>query len=134
MIRPSRTAQPAFAVGLERWGEATALVYADEALSYAELAHRADEFASSLCADVRLLAVEAQNCLEPVVAYLGALRAGLPVLLFSTGGSPDALRAVSPDAVYAFDAEAGAWALSQAAQPWEAPPHPDLALLLPTSG
>jgi acyl-CoA synthetase (AMP-forming)/AMP-acid ligase II len=125
---------PAFAADLERWGEAAALVMEDgEAVSYAELARLADEFAATLRPDVHLLAISMANELAPVAAYLGALRKGLPVVLYSgTAAATGVFASCPPDAT--FEASPERWTLRQKPQAWTAPPHPDLALLLSTSG
>ena len=97
---------PEFAATLERWGDAPALVTeAGTAISYRDLAEKADAFAARLPADVRLLGVSVSNDVEPVAAYLGALRAGVPVVMMSGEARqaslrkdcpPDALRSCSP--------------------------------------
>ncbi|MBN9544718.1 MAG: AMP-binding protein [Alphaproteobacteria bacterium] len=95
----------------------------------------ADHFAAALPDDVKLLAIEARSRADAVVAYLGALRASVPVILHS-GGAPagSVLDHYRPDARYAPDGTDGDWCLRIAPTPWECPPHPQLALLLSTSG
>lgn len=95
----------------------------------------ADRFAASLPDDVRLLAVEARNRAEAVAAYLGALRANVPVIMHSGGAAADhILDRYQPDARYALDRASGGWRLEITLTPWECAPHPELALLLSTSG
>jgi acyl-CoA synthetase (AMP-forming)/AMP-acid ligase II len=125
--------RPAFAVDLDVWGDAPALLTAAAEISYRTLAELADAFADRLGSDVKLLAIEGANALHSIVAYLGALRAGIPVVLH--GGGPNAahiLAACPPDATYALDGET--WSLEIAPRAWDQPPHPDLAVLLSTSG
>jgi acyl-CoA synthetase (AMP-forming)/AMP-acid ligase II len=125
-----------FATQLEAWADAPALVTeAGDTVGYAELARRADAFAARLGVDVRLLCIAMENQLEPVIAYLGALRAGVPVILSASGpGQANAIESCAPDAVFGRMGGDGVWRLQAKPRPWSAPPHPDLALLLSTSG
>jgi len=124
-----------FAADLERWGDAVALVADDgAAISYAELARRADAFAAGLTPGVGLLAVEAAATPESITAYLGALRSGVPVLMYAPGPATEALlESLRPDAIHG-PSEDGDWRLRLSPQAGATPPHPDLALLLSTSG
>ncbi len=127
---------PSFAANLQAWGSATALVAEDgRAISFGQLAEMADHFAASLPGEVRLLAVEARNRLEALVAYLGALRAGTPVIMHPEGAAADhILERYRPDARYMLAGDRQEWSLQVAPAPWEREPHPELALLLSTSG
>jgi acyl-CoA synthetase (AMP-forming)/AMP-acid ligase II len=127
---------PRFVADLEIWGGAPALIGEDGgAISYSQLAEMADRFAASLPDDVKLLAIEAQSRVEAVAAYLGALRSNIPVILHSGGAAADhILNQYRPDACYALDGASGDWGLTVAPVPWECAPHPELALLLSTSG
>ena len=80
----ARSAGPAFAAQLAGYGQAVAVITSEgERVTYADLAARADAFAEQLPDDANLLAVEARNDVESLVAYLGALRSGRPVILTS---------------------------------------------------
>lgn len=135
-VRNRSVTGPAFVRDLDRWGASPALLTeTGEVLSYTQLAERADGFTAGLPADIHLLALQADNTLPALIAYIGALRAGIPVLL--TAGGKNAERIFSqcpPDAVYAPTAATADWQLSAAPIGWDSPPHPDLALLLSTSG
>jgi acyl-CoA synthetase (AMP-forming)/AMP-acid ligase II len=133
---PLHTAVP-FAAELARHGDAPALVLADGThVSYAELAARVADVAAQLGSERRLVLVAGGNALEPVVSYLAALSAGHPVLLVP-GDQPAALAALAdaydPDVVLGPDA-AGAWRLQERREGTAHELHPDLALLLSTSG
>lgn len=127
---------PPFAADLQAWGDAPALVGVDgRPISYRQLARMADRFAASLPDDVRLLAVEARNSVEAVAAYLGALRANIPVIMHAGGAvAGHILDRHRPDARYASDGTGGEWRLDVSPVPWNRAPHPELALLLSTSG
>ncbi len=127
---------PPFAADLEEWGGAPVLIGEDgRSISYSQLAEMADRFAASLPDEVRLLAIEARNRVEALVAYLGALRSNTPVLMHSGGPAADhILDHYRPDARYALDVASGEWHLAITPTPWECVPHPELALLLSTSG
>ena len=123
-----------FASRLERYGEALAVVSdCGERLSYTELARRADEFGASLGRTRRLLLLEAANELPALIAYLGALRWGHPVLLASgdSGLLDGILQTYRPDA--RFRKDGSAWRLTQE-HLRHRDFHPDLAVLLSTSG
>ena len=116
--------------GLEHFGDREALVAFDGTrLSYVDLAARGDAFAAQLGEERRLLAIEASNHVETVVALLGALRGGHVVQLIAPDASArnrQVLDTYRPDARFAqgrltLDAPEGGL-------------HPDLAILLSTSG
>jgi len=102
-------------------------------VSYAELARLADSFAARLDPNARLILIEGGNEIEAIAAFLGTLRSGRVALLHPQG--PDAAaspiaKAFAPDACYTRIA--GDWVLEQSGEATLC--HPDLALLLPTSG
>lgn len=125
--------RPAFAVRLETFGTRTAVVTeGGEAITYAELARRADAAVKDVGRGRRLIALEARNHLDALAAYLGALRAGHPLILTSAEADPDRIyKAFQPQVRIVQDGET-----------WRARPtraravdvHPDLTLLLSTSG
>lgn len=91
---------------LEAFGARPALVDENGAtVSYAELARRADRFGESLhvVADRGLLLLEMRNRAAAVAAYLGALRAGWPVILSTEvagAKAQDLLARFGPDLVW----------------------------------
>lgn len=106
------------------------LTGADGRISYAELVARADAFAARLGPTPRLVALGVRNDVDSIAAYVGCLRAGHPVLLLAAGSlEPRILDSFRPDAVR--DAETGRLIL--APEPLGGL-HPDLAVLLSTSG
>lgn len=127
---------PFFATGLEVWGESCALLDENgDRITYAELATRADAFAAQLDSSVRIIAIDARRRTEAIIAYLGALRRGLPALMFEATPKTDAmLGQFAPEAVYRFDSAAQTYRLTINAHSQQPAPHPDLALLLSTSG
>ena len=122
-----------FAAQLERFGERIAFAHEDGArISYGELARRADAFAATLGPHRRLLMIEAANEIEPLIAYLGALRNGHPVLMSSGGGHNARIAdTYRPDAI--FEKTGAGWPTRLLPHDPE-PMHPDLAVLLTTSG
>lgn len=116
---------------LDRVGARTALLTEDgETLTYTDLLARADAFAASIGSTRRLVALGVRNDVASIAAYLGCLRAGHPVLLLAAGDMADRiLETFQPDACW--DAETGSLLLSDT--PGGAL-HPDLAVLLSTSG
>lgn len=124
-----------FASRLEQFGDAIAIVSeSGEQINYLELAARADAFGECLGAARRLLLIEAANEVEPLVAYLGALRQGHPTIL-AAGESPTQLERIihtyRPDV--RFHRSGGRWQAEMGPNS-DRDLHPDLALLLSTSG
>ncbi len=105
---------------LRRHGDAPALLARGERLSYADLADRVERRAASLGPQRRLQLLECRNTVETVVAYLAALEAGHPLILVGPDCPREELLTT-----YGLDG----------AHPGSGPElHPDLAVLLSTSG
>lgn len=122
------------AATLARHGERIAVRCEDgTAVTHRDLARRVDDAAARLGTTRRLVLVEGANDLATLVAYLGALAGGHPVLLVPAGPHVGALVAAydpdvvatphEPDRPYLERRRGTAHQL-----------HPDLALLLTTSG
>lgn len=83
--------EKAFWQSLEHQGDPIALIGDGEEVSYANLSHRADAWAASLGARLPMGVARPLVCLEfprrvaAIVAYLGCLRAGWPVILLAEG-------------------------------------------------
>jgi acyl-CoA synthetase (AMP-forming)/AMP-acid ligase II len=123
-----------FADDLARHGRRAAVVTAHGAVTYTELDTRVGELAARLGTRPRLVLIAVDRSLEAVVAYLAALRARHPVLLTSAGDDRAVqllTAAYDPDVV--LDARRG-WALDERRSSPAHQLHPDLAVLLSTSG
>ncbi|NUT36328.1 MAG: AMP-binding protein [Hamadaea sp.] len=120
----------AFARDLADHGNATALFTADGDVTYRDLATRAAAVGQRL-GTRKLILLAATNTVDALAAYLAALAAGHPVLL-APGDRPDAVEeliaAYDPDAVIRGDAVE----LRRTTTAHDL--HPDLAVLLSTSG
>ncbi|HET8595732.1 MAG TPA: AMP-binding protein, partial [Intrasporangium sp.] len=115
---------------LAEHGDRVALVTADEQVTYAALAARVERLAGLLAGPRRLVLLEGRNTLDTVVGYLAALRAGHVVLLTATGASAGRLAAAyDPDIVLG---PSGTVEIRRSEPGHEL--HPELALLLSTSG
>jgi acyl-CoA synthetase (AMP-forming)/AMP-acid ligase II len=130
-----RTPAVAFARDLARHGSRPALLTATVEISYAELAARVDDVATRLGTERRLLLLAGDNSVDAVVTYLAALAGGHPVLLVPAGdpNSVDSLiETYRPDVVArGID---GRWQIDERYPATAHDLHPDLALLLSTSG
>ncbi|HEX6150896.1 AMP-binding protein [Nocardioides sp.] len=114
---------------LRAHGDHTAIHTASDRLTYAELADRVDETASLLGATRRLVLVEGRNTVESLTTYLAALTHGHVVMLAPPGDPARRLAdAWDPDVV------AGEAGLRERREGTAHDLHPDLALLLSTSG
>ncbi|MBA4011945.1 MAG: AMP-dependent synthetase [Phenylobacterium sp.] len=124
-----------FAERLEEYGSALAVATdAGERLSYQELAARADDFAKGLPPGRHLLLIEAANELAPLVAYIAALRHGHPVIMASADSGGQLQRTIEIfRPTIRYHRSGGRWVI-QAGPPGPRDLHPDLAVLLSTSG
>jgi acyl-CoA synthetase (AMP-forming)/AMP-acid ligase II len=137
-VSPSGTFAPdlvaGFVANLAIHGDRIAVVGPDGDLTYAELDRRVADLADRLGPQRRLVALEAGNAVEPLVAYLAALRGRHPVMLLPPGDDLVRRRltgAYEPDVVLG----SGSGWEPDARRPGTVHDlHPDLALLLSTSG
>lgn len=124
-----------FALGLAAHGDRTAVITADGRVSYTQLAARVDAMAGRLGSERRLVMLVGANTLDALVTHLAALAAGHPVLLVP-GDHDEAVQslidAYDPDVV-AHPGDGG-WTLDERRPASAHELHPDLALLLSTSG
>ncbi|MCL7429825.1 AMP-binding protein [Streptomyces sp. YS415] len=125
-----------FARDLAAQGDRPALITADGELSYRELAERVTATAERLGPVRRLVMLAGSNTADALVIHLAALSAGHPVLL-TPGDSEGTIRALTE--AYAPDVVArpysdGTWTLDERHPASAHTLHPDLALLLSTSG
>ncbi|HSE72110.1 MAG TPA: AMP-binding protein [Nocardioidaceae bacterium] len=121
-----------FVARLASHGERPAVLTPDGPVTYQDLAGRVNRRAASLGTTRRLVLVGGANALDPLVTYLAALSAGHPVILVP-GDNPANLDAVTaaydPDVV-----STPADGLVERRPGTVHDLHPDLALLLSTSG
>ena len=129
---PTRTSTTGLVDALARHGDRVALVADGAVVPYAELAGRVDDVRRRLGPARRLAAVELGRDVPSLVAYLGALAAGCPVLVLPPGGDAALARAYDPDVVLRTDGERVDVREQRAVSAHEL--HPSLALLMSTSG
>lgn len=132
MSKLTEVAPLRIANGLDAYGENIALAHASGVLSYSELARAVEEEALRFTDGRRLVAIGIRNEPDAIIAYLAALRARQPVILVSPD-SPEAMdrivSAYQPDTLYL---PGSGWRDRHPAPQHDL--HPDLALLLSTSG
>ena len=120
---------------LRRHGDRPALLTDQAVITYEQLADRVDELAARLGGARRLVLVRGGSSVDTVVAYLGALQAGHPVIL-TPAARPDRpdpwLTTHDPDIVLDADEDGLHLDVRRKASTHEL--HPDLAILLTTSG
>ncbi|MCE5287956.1 MAG: AMP-binding protein [Nocardiaceae bacterium] len=109
----------------------SALIGGGAELTYRALADRVNEVADRLGTERRLVLIEAENDIDGIVNYLGALSAGNVVLLAGSNNQ-DVVATYDPDVVIA--SRNGKWATTEIRRTTAHDLHPDLALLLSTSG
>ncbi|MET8832459.1 non-ribosomal peptide synthetase [Micromonospora sp. NPDC004540] len=124
-----------FVRALAGHGDRPAVITADGGLSYAELAARVSELAARLGTTRRLVLLAGANRVDELVAYLAALTGGHPLLLVpgdDHAAVTEMARAYDPDVlIHRVDGEL----LVDERRPGTGHElHPDLALLLSTSG
>jgi acyl-CoA synthetase (AMP-forming)/AMP-acid ligase II len=125
-----------FARELAAHGDRVALITPEGDLSYRRLAERVAATAERLGPVRRLVLLAGANRADSLVVHLAALSAGHPVLLVP-GDNDRAIRALTaaydPDVV-ARPNDHGTWTLDERHHGSSHMLHPDLALLLSTSG
>jgi acyl-CoA synthetase (AMP-forming)/AMP-acid ligase II len=127
-IAPAPRATVPFWDRLDARGDATALVTPDGPVRYAELADRVRTLAEELGPTRRLVALEARNDLDTVVGLLACLAGRHPVLpLDPARPSTELLATYDPDVVLGAT-------LTERRPGTAHDLHPDLAMLLSTSG
>ncbi|GGT19354.1 AMP-binding protein [Streptomyces purpureus] len=123
------------AQGLAQYGDRTALVTAEGEVSYRELARRVEDTARRLGPGRRLVLLPGANTVGALVVHLAALASGHPVLLVP-GDHPEAVESLAaaydPDVV--VHPAADEWRIEERRPGSAHSFHPDLALLLSTSG
>jgi long-subunit acyl-CoA synthetase (AMP-forming) len=124
-----------FADGFQAFGDHPALIVNENVITYFQL----DALVSAACAEVgpgrRLVVISMRNELEPLVAYLGALRAQCPVIVVDGHDSAQLAASIErydPDMV--MSSTTRGWSLTEVRATSAHELHPDLALLLSTSG
>ncbi|MDQ2688933.1 MAG: AMP-binding protein, partial [Chloroflexota bacterium] len=123
---------------LAQHGDRAALVTEDGTITYAELAGRVDDEIVRLGSRRRLVLLAAANHPDAVVHYLAAIAAGHPPILVDAS-SPHAVAALAaaydPDVVVRpSDTGGRRWVVEERRASSRHELHPDLALLLSTSG
>ncbi len=116
----------------------TAIIADGRAISYAELGARVRDRGHELGAGRRLVMLETSNTLDPLITYLAALSAGHPVLLLPGGVSSNAshraglIDLYDPDTVVTAESASSVIEVRRDRSAHDL--HPDLALLMTTSG
>ncbi|KRE79315.1 AMP-binding protein [Arthrobacter sp. Soil763] len=133
MTTQADLARVPFASELAAHGDRPAVLTAEGTLSYRELAARVDDLADRLGTERRLVALVASNDVESLVAYLAALAAGHPLIIL-----PDDKPAALQSLVSAYDPDVvvhtGGSVIEERRPGTVHTLHPDLALMLSTSG
>ena len=126
-----------FAAGLARFDDRPAIVTDTGTISYRQLADRVEAVVDRLGTVRRLVLLAATNDVDSLVAYLAALSGGHPVILVP-GDKPSAVESIreafDPDVVMAAGKGNGQPRIREVRPATNHHLHPDLALLLSTSG
>ncbi len=117
---------------LGRFGDRPALLFEGSAISYDALDRRVEERAAQLGPGRRLVMLSGGNDVETVVSYLGALRGGHVPWLVPKGPNEELVERFDPDVVVSRCAGFPVIRHRRAGSVHRL--HPDLALLLGTSG
>ncbi len=124
---------------LEEYRDSLAFVQDDgSALTYQQVADRADRFASELGHGKKLVFILCANNIHACVGYLGCLRSKhVPMLLHSTIDKnilAQLVKAYRPNYLWQPSTQRGGYELSPVSTSAATGIHQNLALLLPTSG
>jgi acyl-CoA synthetase (AMP-forming)/AMP-acid ligase II/peptidoglycan/LPS O-acetylase OafA/YrhL len=125
---------------IERGGSGIALISSETTLTWTELANRADAFVRDVKARLPagverpLVLLETANEIEPIVAYVGMQRTGWPVILTAQDSGTTAQSVIEtflPNVI--VRPSCNGWTADVSPVP-PVEMHPDLAVLLSTSG
>jgi acyl-coenzyme A synthetase/AMP-(fatty) acid ligase len=134
---PTRPQTVPFARNLAAQGDRIALITTDRTITYRDLADRVEQVVARLGPTRRLVLLVGANTVDAIVVYLAALAAGHPLLLVP-GDKPDAIAALidayRPDVVARPAGGLARWDVEECRTGSGHTIHPDLALLLSTSG
>lgn len=121
---------------LGRYGARLAVIdEAGKAWRYAELVAAADAFAGALGERRQLLLLEARNDIRSLIALLGALENRHPVIIAPPGEASESIAAIyRPEVIVRADREGGPEQAIVRQQADAVELHPELALMLSTSG
>ncbi|MET1085722.1 MAG: AMP-binding protein, partial [Arthrobacter sp.] len=145
MTLPLELAGVTLAANLASHGDRPAVLTGGRVLSYRDLARRVDAVAARLGTVRRLVVLAADNSVESLVAYLAALASGHPLILAPAGNAAameSLIASYDPDVIIRPGASLRGTATGIGEGPVldEVRPgtrhelHPELALLLSTSG
>lgn len=125
-----------FGLFLDSWEtgrQATALIVGGRRLSYGELDRLIDERVLALGERRRLVLIESASELEPLVTYLAALRGRHVAMVVPPGPAVEELiETYQPDST--FGSTESGWTLTDLVDEPVDDLHPDLAVMLSTSG
>jgi acyl-CoA synthetase (AMP-forming)/AMP-acid ligase II len=130
---------PLFTSALANWGDAPALLFPDrDPITYKELADRVSQTSTAFGLQKMLVGVEASHTEHAIIGYLAALQSGHAVIMIPP---TDQAQGTVIEEAFAPDITCrqidGRWRSIKSLRGrdrHEIPPHPDLALLLMTSG
>lgn len=134
MTTETKLAGVPFAADLARFGDRQAVSAHGRSLSYRELARQVEDMVRAFGPGRRLIALEAGNTLPALVSYLAALSSGNPLLILPAGDSAAAALVAAYDPDVVVSASDGEAVLDVRRQQTRHDLHPELALLLSTSG
>ena len=122
-----------FLDGWDGHADRPALITDRETITYGELAARVAAEMELVGFSRRLVLIELQNTVSAIVSYLAALRAGHVVLIASDKGTRESLvERYDPDVVGSY--ADNVWRVIERRAGTRHDLHPDLALLMSTSG
>ena len=134
MLTPGPRPRLGFVEGWDGHADCPALITDGETITYGELAARVAAEMELVGFARRLVLIELQNTVSAIVSYLAALRAGHVVLIASDMGTRESLVEIyDPDVVVGPYAD-NVWRVVERRAGTRHELHPDLALLLSTSG
>ncbi len=134
MVTPGTRTRLSFVDGWDAHADRPAFINDRETVSYGELEARVAAAMELVGFERRLVLIELQNTVSAIVGYLAALRAGHVVLIASDMGTRESLVEIyDPDVVVGPDAN-DMWQVTERRAGTRHDLHPDLALLVSTSG
>ena len=123
-------------IDYQRFRNNIALITEDStAITYSELEELANNFAKTIDSESGLILIECSNETPPVICYLAALKIGIPALLVNPKDEINILSILSTYPIsHHYSKSTGVWELSTPIVNSTASVHPNLCVVLSTSG
>ncbi|BCD95985.1 AMP-binding protein [Marinagarivorans cellulosilyticus] len=123
-------------IDYQRFKNNIALITEDNIeISYSKLEEHVDNFIKAMGSEAGLILIECSNDLRPIICYLASLKIGMPAMLVNPKDEINIQSILSTYPIsYHYSKSSGVWKLSTPEADSTVSVHPDLCVVLSTSG